>query len=295
MRLITRADFDGIASGVLITAQESIDRFLFVEPKFMQDGEVKVAADDIIANLPYHPYCYLWFDHHFTNQIATPFRGNFRIAPSAARVVLEYYGQNALSNYATLVSETDRIDSGNLEMEDILRPRNYVLLSFTIDPSIREDESYWITLIHLLRDQPFASVMENPDVRKRCKQVLDDFKAYRTLLTRHSRQEGNIAITDFREVDFDGKMNRFLVYTLYPHTNVSVKLFNDKQRQGRTGISVGKNIFNQTSSINVGELLTQYGGGGHQGAGSCRVPNEKVDKVLPEIITALKGIRRNGT
>ena len=120
MRLVTRADFDGIVCGVLITAQETIDRFLFVEPKSMQDGEIKINSDDIIANLPNHPDCHLWFDHHFTNQISTPFRGNFRIAPSAARVVLEYYSRDSLSKFETLMNETDRIDSGNLEMQDIL-------------------------------------------------------------------------------------------------------------------------------------------------------------------------------
>jgi hypothetical protein len=293
MRLVTRADFDGIACGVLITAQETIDRFLFVEPKFMQDGEVRIESDDIIANLPYHPDCHLWFDHHFTNQMSTSFRGNFRIAPSAARVVFEYYSHDSLAKHETLLAETDRIDSGSLEMEDILHPRDYVLISFTIDPSIEEDEPYWIALIHLLRDQPFSSVMEDPDVKARCKQVLDDFKVYQTILASNSRREENVAITDLRRVEFEGKVNRFLVYTLFPETDVSVKLFNDSQRKGRTGISVGKNIFNKTSSINVGKLLTHYGGGGHDGAGSCRVPDEEVDKVVSEITSALKEARKD--
>ena len=259
----------------------------------MQDGEVRIESDDIIANLPYHPDCHLWFDHHFTNQMSTSFRGNFRIAPSAARVVFEYYSHDSLAKHETLLAETDRIDSGSLEMEDILHPRDYVLISFTIDPSIEEDEPYWISLIHLLREQPFSSVMEAPDVKARCKQVLDDFEVYQTLLASNSRREENVAITDLRRVEFGGKVNRFLVYTLFPETDVSVKLFNDSQRKGRTGISVGKNIFNKTSSINVGKLLTHYGGGGHDGAGSCRVPDEEVDKVVSEITSALKEARKN--
>ena len=42
MRLVTRADFDGLACGALITKFEKIDSYLFVEPKFMQDGLVEV-------------------------------------------------------------------------------------------------------------------------------------------------------------------------------------------------------------------------------------------------------------
>jgi len=287
MRLITRADFDGIVCGVLITARESIDRFMFVEPKSMQDGEVEVNTDDIIANLPHHPNCYLWFDHHVTNAISYPFQGNFRIAPSAARVVFEYYPDDFLGKFEELINEADRIDSANLGVADILNPEGYVLLSFTIDPKDSKDEAYWIELIHLLRDYPFSSVMERPEVRNRCQRVLDDFKVYQTLVMKHSRQESNIVITDFREVDFTGKANRFLVYSLFPEANISLKIFKDTQRQGRTGISVGKNIFNKTSSVNVGELLSHYGGGGHQGAGSCRVPDGEVDRVLDKIIQAL--------
>jgi len=287
MRLITRADFDGIACGVLLSAQLSIDRFLFVEPKFMQDHEVPVNPDDIIANLPYHPQCHLWFDHHYTNQVSA-FRGNFRIAPSAARVVFEYFPPGSLSRYEELVSEADRIDSASLEVSDILFPDRYVLLSFTIDPNSRDDEPYWISLIHLLRDQSFEQVMAHPEVKARCEEVLADFKVYKTLVATNSRQDDNVAITDLRGVDFRGKLNRFLVYCLYPETNVSVKIFNDAQRLGRTGISVGKNIFNNTSEVNVGELLSHFGGGGHQGAGSCRVPDPDVERTLEDIIHALK-------
>ena len=80
MRLVTRADFDGLVCGALITKFEKIDDYLYVEPKFMQDGLVEIRRGDIIANLPYHPNCALWFDHHITN--TTPdFRNADRSRP----------------------------------------------------------------------------------------------------------------------------------------------------------------------------------------------------------------------
>ena len=288
MRFISRADFDGIVCGVLITSQEKIDYILFVEPKAMQDQEVAVNSGDIIANLPYHPSAGFWFDHHITNQVTTPFQGNFRIAPSAARVVFEYYPPGALGKYEELVNEADRIDSGSLSAADVLNPERHVLLAFTLDPGSREDEPYWVSLINLLREKPFASVMEDSEVRKRCGEVLEDFKVYRGILVKNTRQEGNVAVTDLRDVNFKGKVNRFLVYSLFPEANLSVKVFHDNHQTGRTGISVGKNIFNKTSPVNIGELLSHYGGGGHQGAGSCRVPNEQAEKNLKEIIAALQ-------
>src|SRR6266699_2528161 len=53
MRLVTRADFDGLVCGALITKFENIDSYLFVEPKFMHVGLVEVRNGDIIANLPF--------------------------------------------------------------------------------------------------------------------------------------------------------------------------------------------------------------------------------------------------
>ena len=104
MRLVTRADFDGLVCGSLITAMEEVDSYLFVEPKFVQDGQAEIRPGDVIANLPYRPNCTLWFDHHLTNTDAwqshagsskketiVPGKGGFRIAPSASRVVYEYY------------------------------------------------------------------------------------------------------------------------------------------------------------------------------------------------------------
>jgi hypothetical protein len=291
MRLITRADFDGIVCGVLITAQESIDRFMFVEPKSMQDGEVSTNSEDIVCNLPYNPDCYLWFDHHVTNRISTPFRGSFRTASSAARVVFEYYPVEAMKRFEGLVVEADRIDSGDLIIDDVLNPQGSVLLSFTLDPREKDDEPYWIDLISLLRENHLSAVMKTPEVKTRCERAIEDFKTYHALVLKKSRQDSNVVITDFREDEFQGRENRFLVYSLFPEANVSVRVFKDAQRAGRTGISVGKNIFNKTSEVNVGELLSHYGGGGHQGAGSSRIPDEDVDRVLDEIIDALKGDR----
>jgi len=94
MRLVTRADFDGLVCGALVTKFEKIEDYLYVEPKFMQDGLVEIRKGDIITNLPYHPHCTLWFDHHITNttpdfpQPIVLGKGGFRLAPSAARVVL---------------------------------------------------------------------------------------------------------------------------------------------------------------------------------------------------------------
>jgi mannose-6-phosphate isomerase-like protein (cupin superfamily) len=309
MRLVTRADFDGLVCGALITQFEAVDSYLFVEPKFMQDGLVPVRSGDVIANLPYHPNCTLWFDHHITNTTPDfpkpimPGKGGFRLAPSAARVVFEYYSEIARGEAADrtgrlaflhsdrityLLQEADRIDAGQLEREDVLNPQGYVLVSMTTDGTRAEDEPYWLRIIELLRETSLTETLADPEVAKRCRQVRNAQEKLKGLLLERTRLQGNVIYSDLRGVTGIPDGNRFLVFTLFPQGNIQVKVTDDVQRKNTTAISVGYNIFNPTSSINVGELLKGYGGGGHKVVGSCRVANDHAEQAIREIVAASK-------
>ena len=317
MRLVTRADFDGLVCGALLTKFEAIDAYLFVEPKFMQDGLVEIRAGDIIANLPYHPNCTLWFDHHITNttpDFAKPIvlgKGGFRLAPSAARVVYEYYKEVSNTqlpigrekttrlkneeiiafldservNY--LLHETDRIDAGKLEPQDVLDPQGYVLVSMTTDGRNAGDEPYWLRIIELLRDASLGEVLRDPEVSRRCQRIRDEQEQLRKLLLARTVIKGNVIYVDLRGIQEIPDGNRFLIFTLFPQGNIQVKVADDKQRENTTSISVGYNIFNTTSNVNVGELLSHYGGGGHKVVGSCRVPNDQAERAIREIVAAV--------
>jgi hypothetical protein len=318
MRLVTRADFDGLVCGALLTKFEPIDAYLFVEPKFMQDGLVEIRAGDIIANLPYHPNCTLWFDHHVTNttpDFAKPIvlgKGGFRLAPSAARVVYEYYKELAnqqpvgsgearttrltdtditafldSERISYLLHETDRIDAGKLEPLDVLNPQGYVLISMTTDGRNAGDEPYWLRIIELLRDASVEEVLRDPEVSRRCQGIRDEQEQLRKLLLERTVMKGNVIYVDLRGIQEIPDGNRFLIFTLFPQGNIQVKVADDKQRENTTSISVGYNIFNTTSNVNVGELLSHHGGGGHKVVGSCRVPNDQAETAIREIVAAV--------
>ncbi len=305
MRLVTRPDFDGIVCGALITALEDIDSYLFVEPKFMQDGAVDIRAGDIIANLPYHQACSLWFDHHFTNGAAgfdrpvIAGRGAFRMAPSAARVVYEYYSQVPSASperyrsglpmmdterVTELLRDTDKIDGGTLTRDDVLHPAGYVLISMTIYGKESDEEPYWRRLIDLLRERPLAEILDDPEVRRRCDHVLGSQEKLRRQLLERAELRGNAIVLDLRDTEDLTDANRFLLYTLFPEGNISMKIARDSQRVHTTAISVGYNIFNTTSTVNVGELLSHYGGGGHRVVGSCRVPDREAERAIDAIL-----------
>jgi hypothetical protein len=313
MRIVTRADFDGLVCASIITLMEEIDSFFFVEPKFMQDGMVDIRPGDIIANLPYHPNCSLWFDHHITNKAPgftenslIPGRGAFRLAPSAARVVYEYYTaegnrQKAIGNRKIedglkvlgsermkfLLAETDKVDAALLSPEEVLHPQGYVLISMTIDGVRLQDEPYWLRLIELLRDASVDEIMKEPEVKRRCQRILDSQERLKEILLQRTTLRGNVIFTDLRGIKNVPDGNRFLIYTLFPKGNISMKITNDSQRPNTTAISVGYNIFNSTSKVNVGALLKRFGGGGHRVVGSCRVADNEAEKAIAQIFEAI--------
>lgn len=231
-----------------------------------------------------------------------PGKGGFRLAPSAARVVCEYYNEiskpdepAAATHLAFLNSqrikylleETDKIDAGKLTREDVLNPQGYVLISMTTDGRNAGDEPYWLRVIELLREATLENMLKDSEVERRCQAILDEQEHLRKILLERTTLKGNVIYADLRGVDKVPDGNRFLVFTLFPGGNIQVKITDDSQRANTTAISVGYNIFNPTSNVNVGELLQRYGGGGHKVVGSCRVPNDKAEQAISEIVAAV--------
>jgi nanoRNase/pAp phosphatase (c-di-AMP/oligoRNAs hydrolase) len=55
-------------------------------------------------------------------------------------------------------------------------------------------------------------------------------------------------------------------------------------KQQNTVFAVGKSIIDRSSNTNVGALMLEYGGGGHQAAGTCQVYNEDATRVQDELV-----------
>ncbi len=64
MRLVTRSDFDGLICAALLKQVEQIDGIQFVHPKDLQDGKFDVQADDVLANVPYVPFFFIFLENN---------------------------------------------------------------------------------------------------------------------------------------------------------------------------------------------------------------------------------------
>ena len=297
-RLVTRSDFDGLVCAVLLNELDMIDEIKFVHPKDMQDGKIEITGNDITTNLPYVAAAHLAFDHHESETIRnTGERPNHIIsatAPSAARVVYEYYGgAKAFPHITTdMMDAVDKADSAQFSRDEILNPRDWVLLNYLMDSRtglgrFREfrvsNYQLMMDLIKYCRNHGIQDILQLPDVRER----IEIYHAHADLahdqLKRCSTVYNNLVVLDLRNEETIYATNRFMIYALYPQCNISIHAMWGMQKQN-TVFATGKSILDRGSKTDVGALMLEFGGGGHNAAGTCQVDNYKAAATLQALI-----------
>ena len=301
MRLVTRSDFDGLACGALLLEAGIIDSWTFAHPKDLQDGLVPVDENDCLANVPYVEGCGLWFDHHSSEherqQLAGKYKGESRSAPSCARIIYEYYGgQERFGHYYDdMMEAVDKVDSGNLTIDEVQNPTGWILVGFLMDP--RTGLGRWRNftipnyrlmevLMHACRTKTTEEILAMPDVQERIEIYNEQTEKFKEMVRAHTRVEKDVIITDLRGVDPIYTGNRFMIYSMYPEQNISAWIVSGKGGKGCSA-AVGYSILNRTSQVNVGSLMLKYGGGGHRAVGTCQFSDENMDTELPKMLDEL--------
>lgn len=296
-RLVTRSDMDGLVCAAILKELGMIDDIKFVHPKDMQDGVIEITENDIITNLPYVANAHLVFDHHESETIRNEKKVNHIIdpsAPSAARVVYDYYGgKEKLPKVSEdLMAAVDKADAAQFSPEDIKSPKGWELLSFLMDSRTGlgrfrdftvSNYQLMMDLIDCCLDLSIEEILELPDVVERVELFFKYEDAFKEQLERCSTVYDNLIILDLREEEIIYPGNRFMIYALNPKCNISIHVLWGFKQQN-TVFAVGKSIINRSSNTNVGMLMLENGGGGHQAAGTCQISNDKAQSVLIDLI-----------
>lgn len=298
-RLITRSDMDGLVCGVLLKELGVIDDIMFAHPKDMQDGLIEVGPDDITTNLPYNASAYISFDHHASEKLRVQDNPENHIidakAPSAARVVYEYFG--GASAFPTISEEmmlaVDKADSADFTKEEILNPTGWPLLSFIMDARTGlgrfrdfniSNYQLMMKLIDYCRNHgDIKDILKLPDVKERVDLYFEQEAKCKQQIERCGQKHGKLVVLDLRQEETIWAGNRFLVYALFPQCTASLHVLWGKNKQN-TVFACGKSIVNRSSKVKIGKIMLEYGGGGHDAAGTCQVENLKSEQTLKELI-----------
>ena len=298
-RLITRSDMDGLVCAILLKDLDIIDEIVFVHPKDMQDGKIEVSNNDVSTNLPYVKGIYMAFDHHASEMDRvsdTP--ANYIIDPnaaSAARVVYDHFGAGEkFPNVSKdMMLAVDKADSAAFTKDDIMSPKGWEMLSFIMDSRTGlgrfrdfniSNYQLMMDLIDTCRDkESIDEVLEMPDVKERIDLYKSHDQKFKEQIERCSTIHKNIIVIDLRNEDTIWAGNRFMIYALFPQASVSMHVLWGRNKQN-TVLAVGKSILNKTSKTKIGQLMLEYGGGGHDAAGTCQIGNLKADETRDELI-----------
>ncbi len=301
-RLVTRSDFDGLVCAVLFNKLDLIDDIKFVHPKDMQDGEIEITSRDITTNLPYVEAAHLVFDHHLSETLRNEKADNHLIdpeAPSAARVVYDYYGGSDKfpSDWNEMMEAVDKGDSAQFSESEILNPQGWDLMNFLMDARTGlgrfhdfrvSNYQLMMDLIDHCREMSIDDILKLADVEERVKLFREHEVRAKEQIRRCSTVHDNLVVLDLREEEIIYAVNRFMIYALFPGTNISIHVMWGLRKQN-TVFAIGKSILNRSSNTNVGELCLEYAGGGHLNAGTCQIDNGLVDESLVTIVKRING------
>ncbi|HEU4974392.1 MAG TPA: exopolyphosphatase [Baekduia sp.] len=300
-RLVTRSDFDGLVCAALLKELGMLDDILFVHPKDMQDGLVELSDRDITTNLPYVPGVHLAFDHHDSETVRVQESPENHVivpgAKSAARVVYDHFGgaERFTAVGEDIMAAVDKADAADFTREEILEPSGWDYISFIMDPRtglgrFREfrisNYQLMMQLIDEITTKSIDEILETPDVAERVELYRQHADAAIDQVARCGTVHDNLVVVDLRDEDPILATNRFTVYALFPQCNISIHVLWGRERQN-TVFATGRSILDRTSRTDVGELMLEHGGGGHEAAGTCQVANEDAERVLGQLIARI--------
>ena len=300
-RLVTRSDMDGLVCAVLLKELGMLESIKFVHPKDVQDGKVELGPNDITTNLPYSEKVHMAFDHHASEitRVGTENKNQVIIpaAPSAARVVYQHYGgKQAFPRISNeLMAVVDKADAANFTMDDILHPSGWTLLSFLMDARTGlgrfkdftvSNYDLMMALIDYCADHSIEQILQLSDVKERVDLYFELEEKFKDQITRCATIHGKVVVLDLLNEETIYPGNRFMIYAMYPQCTVSMHIIWGLQKQN-VSFAVGKSILDRSASVRIGELMLEYGGGGHDAAGTCQIGTELVGAVRIELIQKL--------
>ncbi len=210
-------------------------------------------------------------------------------------------GTKRFPQFDDMMEAVDKVDSGNLTIEEVLNPKGWILIGFLMDPrtGLGRWRQFTVPNYKLMEELMKAchtmtteQILNLQDVQERIEVYNEQTEKFKEMVKKYTRVEGNVIISDLRGVDPIYTGNRFMIYSMYPEQNISVWIVNGKGGIGCSA-AVGYSILNRTSNIDVGHLMLKYNGGGHKQVGTCQFSDENMETELPKMLKELCDLANN--
>ncbi len=305
-------DFDGMVSCALIADfvkskwPKSRIKLFPVSYNFKEKWtEMELKGDvNFVLDFLFHPKATYWFDHHKTGLIDPNLSLNkehhFFDPTETSCAMLIWKTLYEIFNYRNLefqnlVHWADKIDSGNVSIEDQIA-LNHKALEIHLSLGIEGDNMYLIELCRLFIN--YKDLILSP------RTPLPLIVEWRVQKAKNRR---NVVLAQFRKASFydkDSKIVSFSMYQdfllckwapfyVYPECNYVVGIL--RMEAGHYMVIVNASpLSDEGMDLHIGEMCSKYGGGGHRRVGAINVKTEdEAKKISEEIMLILKEGTKN--
>lgn len=244
MDVVTHTDLDGLASAYFIKKHVKINEVYFAQPNQINQGTIKIPEKFILADLPYHEKCSMWFDHHASSKTNKKFEGSLDVnAPSAAQVICDYYKDYEDEE---MLREVNKADTASFSLKELRNPKNWILLYYTLDSNQPED---FLRLVIEEMKKGMKGMKENPAISQKMEDKLDGLKIGDVYLKKNNVIEGKVLYCNFRDSGLSYSANR--VFAVYPDVDYALLI---KKKNDQTVFSIRGNSIKRQNTTDLGAL-----------------------------------------
>ncbi len=298
-RVVADSDLDGLMAAAVLKSSKPSLAVHFAHPALIRAGVVDHLIDEntAICDLPFHPDCGLYLDHHLTNKPSEKEEQAFvenggichwKDTPSAARAAYELMKNELdLSHLEEVMPIVDQLDSGGISLEDFLADGPIIRLSRSLSLT---NEGHMQRVLN-----QFAEGMSLQDILDSHSQLLEELKVSRVnseeIVKQNLKIIDNLAICDLSETG--QRVNGYLVTAIAGPEAIACCVIHgyyegsiEDSNKPALGASFYANSFRAESNpydLSKFATLLDETGGGHANACGCRVqPAGGVNRKLIE-------------
>ena len=198
--IVADSDMDGLFGAAVLRAFRPEATVTFSHAAALRGGlvDASIDRDTVLVDLPFHPACGWYVDHHLTNRPdraqAASFEAvggtqHWEATPSAARLAYDLLADiTDMGHLAPMMPVVDALDSGGITKEAFLADGPLMQLSRTCTS---RDPAYMLHLVNLLANgASLEDLLADAIVEQRCREAAEG----RAVAQRHV--EANTTVHD---------------------------------------------------------------------------------------------------
>ena len=197
-RIVADSDLDGLCAAAILKAYKPDAEVVFSHAALVRSGRIDhmINKTTAMVDLPFHPNCGWYLDHHQTNRpspreeeefIRSGGVCNWEATPSAARLAFDLLSPHIdLSHLEEIMPTVDALDSGKISLEEFLADGPILQLSRTL--TMREPHYMQEVLKLFSSGQSISEILSNQLI----KQHMDSVKQQRSNIQQHVAENTQI-------------------------------------------------------------------------------------------------------